>query len=352
MGSLRELGQFGTSLVRSLGDPRRKNAAQMIKEMSLFALRNGLDPRRYVYSLLFARDREDYLLYLSSRKYRHLRKIVTRKHIVPILENKVIFQAYFEQKGLSLPKYIGHTDCGVFIGADREVVPLASPATLKALAESLLERHDKSVFAKPLLRYGGAGAIRVTAESNWTMLFEAITQENYIFQEDIKQHEEIRRMYPHSLNTLRVTTCMPIDSNAVIACARMRFGRGGNHVDNGSKGGFFAGVDLETGRLCTGGLTAMQRSGEFFEVHPDTKVPIKGFCLPDFSAALDLVRRATEALPYPLVGWDVGFTPTGPVLTEGNHNPDYFDDEIASGPYAANRVLGPFIDELTGGRGL
>ncbi len=96
----------------------------------------------------------------------------------------------------------------------------------------------------------------------------------------------------------------------------------------------------------------MQRSGEFFEVHPDTGVPVKDFCVPDFAAALDLVRRAAKALPYPLVGWDVGFTPAGPVLIEGNHNPDYFDDEIASGPYATNPVLGPFIDELTGGRGL
>jgi hypothetical protein len=223
---------------------------------------------------------------------------------------------------------------------------------LRALAEPLLERHGGSLFAKPLSRYGGAGAFRVTVESEWRTLFEAIVQEDYIIQEEVKQHEEIMRMHPCLLNTLRVTTCMPFDNKAVIACARMRFGRGGKHVDNGSMGGIFAGVDLETGRLCTGALTAMQRSGEFFEVHPDTKVRIEGFRLPDFAAALELVRRAAQALPYPLVGWDVGFTPTGPVLTEGNHNPDYFDDEIASGPYATNHVLGPFIGELTGGRGL
>jgi hypothetical protein len=352
MGSLGELRRFGAAFVRALGDPRRKDIIRIAKEISAFSIYNGFDPRRYIHSLLFTRDKDDYLLYLSSKNYRRLRELVTQKHIVPIFANKLLFQNFFEEKSLPLPKHIGHTNCGVFVGADREIVPLASAVALRALAEPLLERHGGSLFAKPLLRYGGAGAFRVTVESEWRTLFEAIVQEDYIIQEEVKQHEEIMRMHPCSLNTLRVTTCMPFANEAVIACARMRFGRGGKHVDNGSVGGIFAGVDLRTGRLCTGGLTAMQRSGEFFEVHPDTKVRIEGFRLPDFAAALELVRRAAQALPYPLVGWDVGFTPTGPVLTEGNHNPDYFDDEIASGPYATNRVLGPFIGELTGGRGL
>jgi Sugar-transfer associated ATP-grasp len=302
MARLRELRQFGTALVRSLGDPRRKGAAQMIKEMGVFAFHNGFDPRRYIHSRLFIRNREDYLLYLSGPKYWHLRRLVTAEHVAPVLKNKLLFQVFFVGKGLPLPQYIGHTDSGVFVGANGEVAPLASAAAFRALIEPLLERHDGSMFAKPLTLYGGTGAVRITAESEWRMLFEAVTQENYIFQEEVKQHAEIRRVYPLSLNTLRVTTCVPADRNPAIACARMRFGRGGSHIDNGSAGGFFAGVDLETGRLCTDGLTAMQRSGDVFAVHPDTKVPIKGFRLPDFPAAKNLVRRAAEALPYPLVG--------------------------------------------------
>jgi hypothetical protein len=325
----------------------------MTYEMSIFAIRNGLDPRRYLHSLLFIRDVENPMLYLSNRKYWRLQKLAMRKHIVPILENKLLFQLYFERKDLPLPRYLGHTDSGVFVGVDGEIIPLASAAALKALVQPLIERHGGPVFAKPLSRFGGAGAFRVMSNSDWTSLFEAVTQEGYIFQETVKQHAEIGRMYPYSLNTLRVTTCMPTNNDVMIACARMRFGRGGSYIDNGSQGGFCAGVDLETGHLCTHGLTQMNgRSGEYFEVHPDTGVPIKGFCLPGFAAALNLVRRAAEALPYPLTGWDVGFTPDGPVLTEGNHNPDYFVDEIACGPYATNRVLRSFIDELTDGRGL
>ena len=58
---------------------------------------------------------------------------------------------------------------------------------------------------------------------------------------------------------------------------------------------------------------------------------------------------AAHHLPYPLVGWDVAIAPEGPVLIEGNHNPDYHDDDRASGGYLAPRVISALSSERTNG---
>ena len=45
--------------------------------------------------------------------------------------------------------------------------------------------------------------------------------------------------------------------------------------------------------------------------------------LPDWPDALELVRSAHRAIPeLVFVGWDIAFTPTGPVIVEANHDPD------------------------------
>ena len=63
------------------------------------------------------------------------------------------------------------------------------------------------------------------------------------------QHEAVSAIYPHSVNTVRVLTCVDADRRPVVLAALLRLGTGRRHVDNASAGGIFVGIDLATGRL-------------------------------------------------------------------------------------------------------
>jgi hypothetical protein len=48
-----------------------------------------------------------------------------------------------------------------------------------------------------------------------------------------------------------------------------------------------------------------------------------GFKVPNWHIAIDSVIKAAEKLPQcRLIGWDVAITENGPLLIEGNHEPD------------------------------
>ena len=334
-----------------LRDPDRKPVAQLFWEMARYGMIKK-DPGSYVYSLLYRKGIRDPYPYLSGRQYRKLRSLVKNTELVPFFNNKLRFQKHFVQSGIPLPVYLGHLSDGTFFGATGIEQPVTRFEDFARLSADLLSPDRTSYFAKPLRLYGGKGAFKVTAESDLDSLFHEMDGNDYLFQETIEQHPILDAVYPHSLNTLRVTTCIPRDDTVCIACARMRFGQGGRCVDNGSSGGFHAGVDLETGRLKTRGIQAYRFGGNVYDHHPDSGVAIRDLQLPLFSEAMELVRAAANHLRYPLVGWDVAFTPGGPIITEGNDDLDYYDDEMASGAYMANPVLRPFIEELAGGKKL
>jgi hypothetical protein len=94
-------------------------------------------------------------------------------------------------------------------------------------------------------------------------------------------------------------------------------------VDNFHAGGIAAAVDLATGALGAG--TGLGRGGDFswHQTHPLTGGQIKGRQLPNWQEAVALAIAAHRLVaPRILVGWDIGFLPSGPCLVEGNVGPD------------------------------
>lgn len=66
------------------------------------------------------------------------------------------------------------------------------------------------------------------------------------------------------------------------------------------------------------------KTGMYFDMHPDTCTPFINFRVPYFDEAIALCKKAAKVRPdMRYVGWDVGITPTGPVLVEGNNLPAY-----------------------------
>lgn len=210
------------------------------------------------------------------------------------------------------------------LGRDFLDVEKAAPEALAAF----LKAHPV-VFLKPPAGFGGLGVERFDARGTDTDDLAQIaalrtrwcTQGLTHAEEALTQHPALSALYPSSLNTLRVCTLTGKDGEAHVLYSFLRTGRGGAVVDNTTSGGLSA-------LICPDGVirkpALSDKSGHYFEHHPDTGTLFIGFSVPYYEEALALCRRACKVRPgMRYVGWDVGITPDGPVLVEGNDLPAY-----------------------------
>ena len=143
-----------------------------------------------------------------------------------------------------------------------------------------------------------------------------------VLEEVIRQHEKLNELYPCSINTLRVVTMYDDKADKVaVITTFLRIGNGGRVVDNFNSQGMCSPVDERSGIVR---FNAMDKAKNLYVTHPMTGTVIKGFQLPCWEQALDTCRRAARVVPQVrYVGWDIAFTPDGPVLVEGNDYPGH-----------------------------
>lgn len=141
---------------------------------------------------------------------------------------------------------------------------------------------------------------------------------NALLEELIIQHPDVSNIYPGSVNTIRAVTLLK-DGRPHVITTCFRMGNNGNHVDNLNNGGMVVPVDEKTGHIS---LRAMDKEKKVYANHPVTGNPIQGFTFPDWEKAMNLVKEAALDIPQiGYMGWDIAFTPDGPVIVEGNEYP-------------------------------
>ncbi|MBR2512008.1 MAG: hypothetical protein IKE49_02965 [Firmicutes bacterium] len=195
------------------------------------------------------------------------------------------------------------------------------------------------VIYKPAFGSKGKGTEAVNLDSE--NLKEAY---NYIMslpdgvvEEFVKQHHDMNKLTPASVNTIRIVTVSsnekPVTSDGKkvdIAYAAVRIGGGSSIVDNFHSGGVVAAVDLDKGEICT---KAADMKGKTYKSHPVTGTVFKGFLIPCFKEAKELVYRMIEEKKVEgYIGWDIAISEDGPVLIEVNTQPGAV---LISTPYAA-----------------
>lgn len=135
----------------------------------------------------------------------------------------------------------------------------------------------------------------------------------------VQQHPELDHLSSSGLNTLRLITQLDPNNEVVFLGARLRI-TVNSHVDNLAAGNLAAPVDLETG-VVNGSAVYSDIEKPPVDIHPVTGVPIKGFKVPWFKEALQMVKEAAlHNTRNRSIGWDVAITESGPDLIEGNHD--------------------------------
>ncbi|HRP31145.1 MAG TPA: sugar-transfer associated ATP-grasp domain-containing protein [Agriterribacter sp.] len=197
--------------------------------------------------------------------------------------------------------------------------------TDREFAVEFCKRAGKKLVLKK--SKGGAGKdvdvieIPAGAPESVTSIME---KEGYDLAEHyVIQHNEMMRLSPAAVNTIRIVTQYTEEGEVVILLAFVRISVN-SQVDNLSVGHYGvnigAAIDLATGRICQPGRYLDVTKTEV-QVHPVTGTPIEGFTIPFWPACKEIVINAAKLLPgNRSIGWDVAISNNGPVLIEGNHN--------------------------------
>lgn len=269
-----------------------------------------------------------------------------------LTEDKAVFYAYCSAFGLPVPAHYAVFDV---------------PNGWSSTGEILRDRRDwerffrehlpKEFVVKPAAGvYGqGVNVYKRTAagfldasgtERTASALYETLRSDDryrrFVIQERLRSHPDLERLSgTAALQTARLVTWVRSDGEVEIYRMALKIIAGGGVTDNyedGRTGNLIANIGIEEGTLepAIGGGP----NGIGFRVvreHPKTGVAFSGFHVPYWQEARRLVSRAASLFwPIRTIGWDVAFTPDGPVLIEGNMWWDPPSDALAMGPQAAN----------------
>lgn len=189
---------------------------------------------------------------------------------------------------------------------------------------AFLDRHPV-FFAKQADNYGGFGVEKLRSENFSTAAhLRNYCQERKIelLEELIRQHEDVNRLYPYSVNSLRITTILSEEGEVHFLPSILRMGGNNMEIDNVSSGGVYVRVD-HSGKIVTHGFKEDGKfnldGGHIVEAHPTTGTVFMNYQLPHTDEAMALVEKMAKEVPeYRYIGWDIALTEEGVDMIELN----------------------------------
>jgi hypothetical protein len=186
-------------------------------------------------------------------------------------------------------------------------------------------RLHGTIIVKPDVGWSGKGIRKLeivdypTDESIEELYEELVGAGIGVVDEVIIQHDDVARLNPSSVNSIRMTTFVNFDGSPEYIYGAIKMGGEGAFVDNAESGGLHCPLDPVTGKIMgvahTSALVTHDR-------HPGTGIEFLGYTIPMVTEAIDLCLKAALVEPgIRYVAWDVAITPTGPLIIEGNDYP-------------------------------
>lgn len=228
-----------------------------------------------------------------------------------VLDDKNLYDLYFAD--VRRPKTIIRRIDGVYQNDEYKII-------YKEEALNLCKQACSVIVKRTTLSEGGRGIYFWSIEDGLSQLESYLDSIKYDFiaQEIIKQHPNISKLHPNSINTIRMLTLTRNDKVTVLSSI-IRIGGNGSRVDNGHSGGIFCGID-DSGRVRDVAYDFM--TGKRFEtIHPYSRARFNDCVIPNFQKCKDFVTQiAPRICGYSkLTSWDLSVTEEEePILIEVN----------------------------------
>ena len=180
--------------------------------------------------------------------------------------------------------------------------------------------HGDNVFAVNRIEYEDEDALLGLSDGTQKRLSALLGHSPLLFEQKIRQTQQLSRFNPSSVNTIRfMTTLMPTGEAKVIATF-IKIGRSGAFVDNAGDGGNVdAGINVVTGEVYGAIEFNGFRKTRPIDRHPDTKTQLNGAVIERWDEICTRLCCFQQRLPFlKAIGWDVAITDDGPVIIEIN----------------------------------
>lgn len=179
------------------------------------------------------------------------------------------------------------------------------------------KKHVKFI-AKPTKESCGKGVELIeTNNFNLEDLYnELYATKRILVEELVVQCDELNKLHPYSINTLRVVTL-----KGMVVTALLRIGNNHNNVDNFNHEGLCVPIDIESGII---NYKAIDKKGNLYEKHPLTNEKIVGFKVPKWNEVKQFCETAALEIPQVgYIGWDVCVSKNGICFIEANEFPGH-----------------------------
>lgn len=268
-------------------------------------------------SLKYGAGYNDYIIFefykiKSKQRKTYLTRLKNKRMVTELNDER--YSYIFDEKNVFDKKF------AEFMG--REIHDLAE-IDFEGFQKFIKNKED--FFAKPYIGESGKGIekIHVADYNSVEELYQYIKnpEKNFgVIEEVIVQHPQAAKIYPNSLNCLRVVTLVN-DGKPYILYSVFKMGNNGKFVDNLENGGLACHFDLDKGEIIGQGHTSALVN---YDAHPATGIKFVGYQLPYMNEVKEMVKKAAMIIPeFRYVGWDVCLTPNGPAIVEGNDYPAY-----------------------------
>lgn len=228
------------------------------------------------------------------------------------LDNKCYYDNWYFKK-INIPKTLVKCINGMWMIPTKKSFSIIS----KEEAYELITKQDCFV-KQATLSTGGFGVHKVKKGTSINEITKIISSlgKDIIVQEPVKQSEEMCKLNPNSVNTVRLLSFLGKDGSVKIYSAIVRMGINGAIVDNASSGGITCGIEAD-GRLKP---VAYTTSGIRYDAHPTTGLRFDEVVIPNYDKMTSLVQELHKDFPhFRLLSWDMAVDKNDdPLLIEVN----------------------------------
>jgi hypothetical protein len=280
------------------------------------------------------------------------------RELISTTEDKSVFASYCSARGIPVPTHfatLGRKTAEIRDGSSLTTRESWLGDIAPQLPPAFITKPALGVYGEGVKLWKREGAVfrdhkqrLYSAEALYEQCCSDPKYDRYVVQSRLTNHRSLVELTgSSSLQTVRVVTLIDEDGKARCLYAEWKLVVGDNVMDNfsaGRNGNLAASVALADGAV--GPAQAPASNGIGFRqlrCHPDTGAPVAGFRLPNWNLVIELALSAAKLfLPLRTIGWDIGITPDGPVIVEGNRWWDPPNDAVI-GPPAPGLALHELI---------
>ena len=258
--------------------------------------------------------------YLRDKQFKRIVKMLNTPEYYPILEDKYFFHQILIGQGLRIPRNRFLIDHSSIFNMDTKVF---------ITREEFLQ-DDLDGFCKLINGFGGKMIYLISLQNRKLSLngtemsvpdfIRFLGDKKFLIQERIPQHKDTKMLNPSCLNTFRIIT-MRVGQTVHLYQVYMKIGINNSFVDNGISGNIMIGIQNDTGKLSeyaySSGIGELQYK---LDKHPQTQIVFKDYQIPFFHESLEMAKSLHVLFQqFFIIGWDIGITPEGPIVLEGNN---------------------------------